>query len=269
MKKMIIVLLSLYILSGCQNIPLNSDEIQADDDANLEIRYSEVGQSTSPIAKINTELGAGYIAQGDYERALLKLQKAIKVDSNYAPTHGFLGVLYGQIERPKKAKKSFKKALRLAPHNSSILNNYAIFLCDEKEFDEAKKVFVKVLDNPLYANRVDAYQNAAWCAYSDDDLDQAETLYRKVLDLRKNSPLSLLGLARVSYKQENYNFAWNYFERYHETSALDSDSLWLAINILNNMETADQNLLSSYELQLRNKYSDSDEAKKYFEGREY
>jgi type IV pilus assembly protein PilF len=265
MKKLLIVLLSLGTLNACQNSPLNDN---GDGDDGLSVRYSESSGEDNKASDINTQLGAGYIGNGNYERALIKLNKALQFDSNNAQAHNYLGVLYGRIERPGKAESSFKKALRIAPNNSSILNNYAIFLCEQKDYDKARKMFTRVINNPLYTNRDQAYQSAGLCAFNNNNLELAGKLYRKSLDLTANSPLALLGLAKVNYKKQNYQYAWSYFERYYKTSVLDADALWLGVNILEDVSNPDKNLLSSFKLQLKSKYPDSDETKWFYEGKQ-
>ncbi len=265
MKKLLVILLSTYALSACQSTPLDNNGA---DDSGLEVRYSEAKESDNHVAGMNAKLGAGYISKGNYERALIKLNKAINLDPDYALAYGYLGVLYSRLERPDKAEKQFQKALKLAPNASSILNNYAIFLCEQKQLDKAQKIFKKVLNNPIYRNRASAYQSAGWCALKNDRLDLSESLYRKALALNSDSPRSLLGLAKVNYKNENYPFSWNYFERYYQKSIPDADALWLGINILNRLDDPDKNILSSFELQLKSKYPDTDEAKWFYQDKQ-
>lgn len=265
MKKVILVLLSVYVLSACQSTSVNPE---SSDDSGLDVRYSATSKSTNKAADLNTQLGAGYLSKGNYERALIKLNKAIRMDPSHPLAYSYLGVLYGQLDRPDKAKLQFKKALQIAPHDSSILNNYAIFLCQQNDYAQAEKIFKKVLNNPLYASRDSAYQSAAWCALGNNKLDLSDTLYRKALELNANSPRSILGLAKVNYKLENYQYSWSYFERYFKRSVLDADALWLGINILNRLDKPDMNVLSSFELQLKSKYPDSNETKWLYQGKQ-
>ncbi len=266
MKKLMIALFSVYALSACQTSPLDSGGI--DEQAGLSTQYSDNRVSRKTPADINTELGAGYISNGRYDRALIKLSKAIQYDSDHALAHNYLGVLYSRLERPELASAEFKKSVRLSPQDTSILNNYAIFLCEQKKFDEARKIFKKVVNNPLYINRAGAYQSAGWCASLNENYELSEKLYRKALELNPYLPRTLLGLARIHYKQGNYDYAWTYFERFDQDSVPDADSLWLGINILNKQLNPDKNLLSSYELQLKGKFPDSDETRWFYQGKQ-
>lgn len=266
MKNVIFGLFSVYILTACQGTAINAND--AGEDAGLSTQYSDGRVSQVTAADINTQLGAGYISNGRYDRALIKLTKAIKQDSGHALAHNYLGVLYSRLERPERARQEFKKSMQLAPNDSTVLNNYAIFLCEQQEYDSAQKVFKKVINNPLYINRANAYQSAGWCALENNNLEMAEKLYKKSLEMDTNSAYSLLGLAKINYKKNNLEYAWSYYERYDKNSVPDADSLWLGVNIMRKLDYPDKNLLSSYQLQLKSKFPDSDETKWLYQGKQ-
>ena len=265
-KRIIISLLSVYILSACQNPIINTN---SDNNVeNLSTQYSDGQVSEKTAADVNAQLGAGYINNGRYDRALVKLQKALKQNPNHALAHNYLGVLYSRLERPEGAEIQFKQSVRLAPNDSTALNNYAIFLCEQKQFSQAKQIFNKVVNNPLYIKRAEAYQNAAWCALENNKINRSEQLYRKALKLSPSSSNSLFGLAKINYKKSSYKYAWKYFQRYDKLAIPNADALWLGINILYKLYASNDNLLSSYKLQLKSKYPDSNEAKWLYQGRQ-
>ncbi len=105
MKKWWVIFVSLLVLNGCQSNPDKSAE-----NAGLSNQYT-TGSSNTSAASINTQLGAGYIGNGRYDRALLKLNKAISQDPDYALAHNFLGVLYSRLERPNLAYEQFEKSV--------------------------------------------------------------------------------------------------------------------------------------------------------------
>lgn len=267
MKKLIIGLFSVYALIACQGTVINPDDA-GNDDSDLSTQYSDGKISGKTAADVNTQLGAGYISNGRYDRALIKLTKAINQDPDHALAHNYLGVLYSRLERPGKAAAQFKLSLQLSPNDSSILNNYAIFLCEQKKFDEARATFKKAINNPLYINRSGAYQSAAWCALENNNIELSEKLYKKAVEISPGLPRALFGLAKINYKKGNYEYSWSYFERFDKGSIVDADALWLGINILNKLDYTDKNLLSSYKLLLKSKYPDSDEAKWLYQGKQ-
>ena len=241
-------------MSACQSIP-------NDEDVDLSSSYSTDQLSENESSNLNTQLGAGYIANGRYDRALSKLEKALSLDSNNALAHNYLGVLYGYLDRPKLAYEQFNRSMSLSP-------NYAIFLCDQGEFDASIKKFKKVVANPLYDNREGAYQSAGDCAFKKNDYPLAEQFYRSSLGINSKMPLSLLGLSRINYKQHIYPLSWNYYQRFDEISIQNADSLWLGLNIIKHLNEQDKNLISSFQLQLKSRFPESDETKWFYQGKQ-
>ena len=70
-------------------------------------------EEISRAAQVNTQLGGAYLQRGQYEQALEKLQKALRYDSDYAPAHSTIAILYEQIGDVDSAEKHHKRAVRL------------------------------------------------------------------------------------------------------------------------------------------------------------
>jgi len=219
---------------------------------------ARVTTGTNDIAQANLDLGIAYLRTGDYEKALENLEKARQADDKYPPTYNALGVLYQQLGNKVKAEKFFLKALKLNGSDPSALNNYGQFLCRESRFDEAEAAFLKAANNPLYTTPEIAFSNAGSCAMNQGKLDIAETYFRDALQKNPRVAIALLQMAEISYTTNNYLSARGYLQRYLEIGAHTAKSLWLGIQIEN--ELGDKNALSSYKLLLKNKYPDSKEA---------
>lgn len=214
--------------------------------------------TTNDITKINLKLGIEYLKRGEYEKALLKLQKAVEADENYPPTYNTLGVLYQRLGDNVRAEGYFKQALSLNGNDSSTLNNYGQFLCQDSRFDEAETAFLKAAQNPLYSTPEIALSNAGTCAFNQGKLDVAEAHFRNTLEKNPKVAVALIQMAQISYTTANYLSARAYLQRYLELSAHTAKSLWLGINI--ETELGDRNALSSYRLLLKNKFPNSKEA---------
>jgi type IV pilus assembly protein PilF len=213
---------------------------------------------TNDIAEINLKLGIEYLQRGEYENALEKLRRAEEADKNFPPTYNALGILYQRLGDKVRAEKYYKHALSLNSSDAPTLNNYGQFLCREGRFDEAQTTFLKAANNPLYSTPEIALTNAGTCAAAQGKLDVAETHLRNALGKNPRVAVALIQMAEISYTTASYLSARAYLQRYLETSAHTSKSLWLGINIEN--ELGDKNALSSYKLLLRNKFPDSKEA---------
>jgi len=212
---------------------------------------------TNDIAQTNLNLGIAYLRTGEFEKSLEKLQKAQAADPHYAPIYNALGVLYQQLGNKVKAEEYYLRALGLNGSDSSTLNNYGQFLCQESRFDEAEVTFLKAANNPLYVTPEIAFSNAGTCAMKQGKLDIAEMYFRDALEKNPRVAIALLQMSEISYATSNYLSARGYLQRYLEISSHTAKSLWLGIQIEN--ELGDNNALSSYKLLLRNKFPDSKE----------
>lgn len=214
---------------------------------------------TNNIAESNLHLGVAYLQRGEYEKALSRFFKALEADKNYPPTYNALGVLYQQLGDRAKSEEYFLKSLDLNSQDPSTLNNYGQFLCYGSRYDEAEVAFMKAVKNPLYPTPEIALSNAGICALAQDKWQTAELHFRNALKRNPKIPVALLQMAKISYTTGSYMSARAYLQRYLEIQAHSEKSLWLGIRIEN--ELGDKNSLASYKLLLKNKFSDSREAK--------
>lgn len=215
-------------------------------------------RETNNVADVNRQLGVEYLRRGAYEQALRKLDKSLEHAPNYALTYSILGFLYQQIGEIKKARLHYEKALSLNSTNSSILNNYGQFLCHQKQYDEAQEVFLQAANNPLYATPETVLTNSGTCALSAGNVALAEVRFRAALDKNARFSIPLIRMSNIAYTQNKYLSAMAYLQRYLEVSRHTPASLWLGIRIVR--ELGDEDALASYELLLRNQFSNSKEA---------
>ena len=238
--------------------------IQRKQDANVENDQQYMTDTrpdtpdTGEIATANLNVGVEYMRQGDYEKALSRLERARDADPDYAPVYDMLGLLYQRMEQPLDAEKNFKRALKLNKNYSGTLNNYAQFLCQQGRVEEAEKNFRKVTSDPFYVAPEVAYTNLGTCVYKQGRVEEAESYFDKALSLNPEVPTALLQIAEIQYNRENYNAAGAYLDRFNKLSQPSPRSLWLGIRIKN--ELGDRDSVSSYALLLRNQYPESDEA---------
>lgn len=209
-------------------------------------------------AEINVQLGLGYLRSGDYEIALGKLEKALQQNPNLPSAHNTIALLYQRLGELDKAEKHFTQAVQREPKYSEAQNNFGVFLCQQKRYDEAEERFVKATENPLYSNKAQAFENAGVCLMLKPDAQKAETYFRKSLQLNQRLPKSLLQMAKINYEQANYVEAKSYIERYKKVAAWSPQALLTAIKVESKL--GEQDAVASYELLLKAKFPDSDEA---------
>ena len=209
-------------------------------------------------AEANAKLGVGYMNQGNYELAMVKLTKALKYDEdNYRANH-YMGELYRLLGEKKKADEYFKRALDLNNDDPQLLNNYGVFLCEMNRFQEAEGYFDRVLKDPLYKGKALVYENLGLCAKLKGNLAESENHFKRALLMNPKLAKSLLSLAQLKFDQENRISAYSYFEQFSKISQQNSASLWLGV--LLERGRGDRGKMASYALRLKNQFPQSKEA---------
>lgn len=203
----ILVILSVLWLSAC-----------AMEDANV--------KDPVKVSEINTELGIAYMNQGDYNTAMEKLEKAVRMDPSNHLAYSSIALLHARLGQDKDAEKNFKKALQINPKDSDIHNNYGAFLCKQKRFEDAEKEFRIAIENPLYRTPEFAYLNAGLCSQTPE---AREKNFRTALRLNPKFAAGLYQMAKFSFEKERYLSARAYLSRYHEVVKPNAASLWLSI----------------------------------------
>lgn len=254
MKKLSLIAIALFTLIACQN----SGQVRP-----LEPTPEKISQDKK-AAELNMQLGISYMQRGDYETALQKLQKAIRQDHNLASAQMTIAVLYNQLAELEQAEYHYKRAIQIAPNYSEAQNNYGTFLCQHGRHKESVPRFLKAVENPLYRNPDQAYENAGLCAREIPDLELAEQYLRKALQMNPRLGKSLIGMAEISYQRADYMSARGYIQRYREATRWTPEALLTAIKIEHQLD--DQDAVASYSVLLRGRFPDSEQAKQVQRG---
>jgi type IV pilus assembly protein PilF len=225
--------------------------------------FKEVDKEKS--AEANASLGLQYMLNGNYARAMEKLNRALEYNSNSATAHHYLAELYRRLGEVKDADKHYRRASKLSPDNVDLANNYGVFLCSEKRYRKAEKQFRKVLKDPVYSHRAKTFENMALC--QDENKKKvsakAEEYFSEALRLDPKLPKSLLGMAEISLYQGNALKGRAFLQRYLEVATQTPQSLWIGIRIERILN--DKNAVSSYGMLLKGNFPESDEAKLYLD----
>ncbi len=225
---------------------------------------SATGDLGSPVvrpspADVYIELSAAYLRDNQLTEAFKNAKKAVLVDPSSSNAHYVMALVQQRLGQPKAADKAFRKATKLGPRNPVVLNAYGSFLCERGDFSEADGYFRRALKNPLYNTPWLAWHNAGSCKERAGDGAGAETDYRNSLQANPRFAPSLLGMAKVSFKHENFLSARAYLQRYAEVARHSAESLWLGIRTENQLGDKDQ--MASYGMKLKARFPDSEEAK--------
>ena len=228
-------------LSACSTFPTDHNSAQA-----------------RRVADTNIQLGIAYMREGDFETALVKLQKALEANPDSATAHGTLAILYENIGENQLAEKHFKTALRLSPEDPQTHNNYGQYLCRHGEYVKALEQFKMAASDPLYSGIAASLTNAGICAGSIPDAKQAEEFFRKALEHDQNYAYALLQMADLMFTQGNNLAARAYIQRFDAVSKPSAESLWLGVRIENAL--GDMSAAGGYALKLKNDFPKTKEA---------
>jgi type IV pilus assembly protein PilF len=148
----------------------------------------------------NVQLGLAYMNQGDLQRAQDKLDRALSQDPNSPDVHSARATLFARLGNKDKADTEFRSALRLAPHDPRVVNNYAVYLCQNGRHDEGVKRFLEAAQNPLYPTPEAAYTNAGVCLRAAKRDDEARANFMRALQLKANFDEAQFQLANLQFE---------------------------------------------------------------------
>lgn len=241
MRGLPVVFLALIFLSAC-----TTERVIEPNDIRL-------------ASDLNAQLGLGYMNQGQYKRAMEKLDKSLKFNPDNVLAHHYKAELHRRLNQVEEADKHFQEAMSLAPKDSNIKNNYGVFLCEQGQYDKAYAQFRNSIEDPLYAARAAAYENIGLCSLREGKLRAAEDSFKNALKINPKMPKSLIELTQLSYDRGNKKEAYDYFSRYNAIAQHSPESLWMGI--LLESERNNKNTVASYKVLLKGKYPDSKQAK--------
>lgn len=182
-------------------------------------------------ARLNAELGMGYLTQGNFVRAKSKLVKAIEMAPNVADVNQAYGYYLEKIGEFVEAEKFYGKAVRLDSKNGKSHNNYGAFLCRQGRYQEAEKEFVLALEDLNYSKTAEVLENAGLCIMQVPNLAKAESYFERALKHDPNRYQSLLELAIIKYKNNDYQQAQSYYSTYAKLASPTKRSLLLGLKL--------------------------------------
>lgn len=232
-----------------------------------ELKTASDLSSSDKRAAIRLQLAIGYYQEGSYEVALDEVKKALAADPDLSDAFSIRALIYTAMKENKLAEDNYQRAIRLAPRNSDLNNNYGIFLCQTQRHAQGMAQFETALRNPLYQSPVSAKVNAGNCALKMKNLALAERYLLDALRLAPDLPALQADLAQVYYERRDYaraGFFVNRLTTVAKPETLPADWLWVAIRVQRKL--GDKGLEQSLGTQLRRRHPLSPEAAAYQRG---
>lgn len=251
----------LLAFAGCtSNAPRSSES----DEVEQATSRKTVTNDATQRAKAHTELGRLYLDQALYEVALEEARIAIQSESGYAPAHNLMGLVYMALEKNELSEKAFRQALRLAPNDPEINNDFGWFLCQTGKARESLAHFRLVIGNPLYKMPVKPLTNAGLCALTLKEDKVAEDYLLRSLRIDRRNPVALYWLADIAYRDGRIAEAQQRIKELHVMMEPSAESAWLGLRI--ERKVGDREAEARYMGVLRRKYRESPEHQKMLRG---
>lgn len=216
-------------------------------------------QNRLRAAEANTQLGFQYMQRDELQQALRKLQKAVEQNPRSADAHMATGLVYERMDNAEESERFLRRAVELDGENSQALNNYGRVVCRQGRIDEALELFRRAAANPLYETPELALTNGAACALRAQRSEEAEAMLQRALQTNARYGPALLQMARVRHEADEHLAARGYFQRFSEVSRQTPASAWLGLRIEHAL--GDEDAVASLGLLLKNRFSDSSEAR--------
>lgn len=192
---------------------------------------TEPKRDDKDAAELNYQLGARYYQQGSYDLARDRLLLATEIDPKMAIAFSTLGLTYEALENLRLARDAYEKAVRAEPRNFDVQNAYAVFLCRQRDFEEAAKHLDKAINHPENDYAESTMTNAGVCMAQKPDLVAAEKYFRMALDRKGNYGEALLQLCLLKFQQKDYLSARAFLQRFMSSNIPTAGVLYLASRI--------------------------------------
>lgn len=182
-------------------------------------------------AVANTQLGSAYLNQGELALAKEKLDKAVAQDPNNPEVHSVRALMFVRLGEHDKADAEFRAALRLAPHDPNVINNYAVYLCQNGRTDEGVKRFEEAARNALYRTPESAYTNAGVCLRAAKRDADARMHFLEALQLRPTYAEAVFQLADLDFQAKDLQAARTRIDAYLNGYSETPDLLLLGVRV--------------------------------------
>jgi type IV pilus assembly protein PilF len=246
--KMLGVLFAL-MLSACVS--------QKSEGGRTDVSPSAEKVETQNRASIRMQLAVGYYQQGLHKVALDEIKQALQSSPDLVDAYSLRALIYMDTGETQLAEDNFLRALKLAPNNSELANNYGWFLCQNGREKQSLQYFEKVIKDLSYPTPAKVLNNAGVCSLRLKDVAGAERYFMQGFREQPDNPSLNVNLAKVFYDQASYEKAKFYIDRVIKAEIMAADVLWLAIKIENKL--SDQLAVTGLSTQLRRRHPNSKE----------
>lgn len=170
-------------------------------------------------------LGAQYYKNGEFELARDRLKQSLDIESNQPLAWSALALTYEALGNERLADESYREAVRVAPRDFNVLNTYAVYLCRNDDFKDARRYFDRAIESPTNDYAEITLTNAGVCMMEMPDYPRAEAYLREALARNRNYAEALLQMARLQLLVDENLSARAFIQRYFSVAPPTAQSL--------------------------------------------
>ncbi|MDJ0812740.1 MAG: hypothetical protein QNJ23_03370, partial [Woeseiaceae bacterium] len=185
------------------------------------------------------------------------------LDPDNAVTHYTLALVYENLDNIRLATQSYEDAIRIAPRDFNVQNAYAVFLCKQRDFDNARKHFDRAIKVPDNDNAYIMMTNAGVCMMQKPDAALGEQYFRDALTRKGDYGEALLQMTLLKFTTEDYLGARAFLERFLSTNTPSAGVLLLGVRI--EEQLGDERARTDYSNRILREFPESAEARSILE----
>ncbi|MCL2899716.1 type IV pilus biogenesis/stability protein PilW [Brenneria tiliae] len=190
---------------------------------------SPPNEGANPAAQTRLQLGLEYLARNDLDSARRNLEKALQAAPQDYRTQLGMALYEQRIGANQAAERRYQLALRQAPGNGGVMNNYGAFLCGLGQYGAAQRQFDAAAQLPDYRQVADALENAGYCFFKAGQDDNARRALSQALKHDPAKGATLLAETDKRFSAGKYQQAQLLLGVYQHILPASAESLWLQI----------------------------------------
>lgn len=174
------------------------------------VACSSTDKELSPEEKkadVYFSYGTQSLMRGEYTNALDGLLKSNELRPRQPDTINNLAMAYYYKKRKSKALELLKTTLDLAPDHSDAKINLASIYLNDNKLEEAKKLYLEVLEDLLYKRQFITHSNLGKIYLQQGNLDQALIETEKAISEAEGYCPALLQKGRILMMKKDYGAA--------------------------------------------------------------
>jgi type IV pilus assembly protein PilF len=215
-------------------------------------------------ARANLDLGIAYLQKGNLSSAKDKLERAKQQDPKSTAVRSAVALLYARLGEIDRADTEFRDAVRMAPKDPELMNNYAVFLCGHGRGAEGVALFQQAAASPTYRTPWAALTNAGVCLRNDKHYPEAEAQFKRALEIKPGHAEAVFQLTELQYSQNRTAEAYERIAKYVAANIPTPELLYLGWRTAMDLKDKVNALKLARRLQVE--FPNSDQAKTLLAG---